>query len=158
MFYSQILFTTTEMQWFFYAYPDGIMLLNSEHFFTLWLYTFSVHRTKGMLQWLSMLLMLCHVPFTKHLLKPLQPFSNQRFVEETYVVWVLNCVDNGYRHNSADEFVNILRRISDAFCNLMPIVQFKKCEKHTLGSASAYFSPFLNCTNGMKLRKASHLC
>ena len=49
----------------FYSYPDVMMLLNSEHFYTLWFCNSFIHRTKGMLQKLSRLLMLHN---TKHLL------------------------------------------------------------------------------------------
>ena len=42
--------------------------------------------------------------------------------------------------------------IWDALRDLVPVVQFKKREKH---SYMDIFSRFLNCTNGTKLRKAS---
>ena len=50
--------------------------------------------------------------------------------------------------------------ICDALRDLVPFVQFKKCEKHpTLLKSDtppwAFFT-FCNCTNGFKLRKASH--
>ena len=61
--------------------------------------------------------------------------------------------------------------ICDALCDLVPFVQFKKREKHPWGTVTfskvagfskvtihhGCFSRFLNCTNGTKLRKASHL-
>ena len=74
------------------------------------------------------------------------------------MVWILNSVENGYIDNSADELGNVLRHISDAFHDLVPIVQFKKCERQPWRSAHACFSRLLNCTNGIKSRKASHLC
>ena len=47
--------------------------------------------------------------------------------------------------------------------NLVQIVQFEKCEKHPQRSVSlnkvadlSLFSKFLNCTSGIKSRKASH--
>ena len=50
--------------------------------------------------------------------------------------------------------------ICDALHDLVPFVQFKKCEEHpTLLKSDtppwAFFT-FCNCTNGFKLRKASH--
>ena len=65
------------------------------------------------------------VPCSPHKtsVKPLQPFFNQRFVEEACIVWVLNYVENGYSDNSTDDFF-VLRRISEAFRYLVLIVQF----------------------------------
>ena len=51
--------------------------------------------------------------------------------------------------------------ICDALRDLVPFVQFKKCEKHPWRSVNfskvGCFSRFLNYTNGTKSRNASHL-
>ena len=49
--------------------------------------------------------------------------------------------------------------ISDALRDLVSFIQFKKREKHPLKVTLLHgcFSHFLNCTNGTKSRKASHL-
>ena len=56
-----------------------------------------------------------------------------------------------------------LALICDALRDLVPFAQFKKREKHpwrsvTFSTPSWVFSRFLNCSNGTKLRKASHIC
>ena len=55
--------------------------------------------------------------------------------------------------------------ICDAFRNLLPLVQFKKCKKHPWRGATFYkyhysmdvVNVFLNRTNSKKLPKASHI-
>ena len=50
--------------------------------------------------------------------------------------------------NHVSNFCNIW----DAFCDLIPFVQFKKLEKHPCWSVFSHL-----CTNGNKSRKASHI-
>ena len=58
-----------------------------------------------------------------------------------------------------------LIHICDALSDLVPFVQFKKCEKHPwrrvnfstkINTLPWVFFTFLNCTNGTKSRNASH--
>ena len=55
----------------------------------------------------------------------------------------------------------IILLICDALCDLAPLVQFKKREKHSWGSSTSSkvgcFSRFLNCTNGIKSHNAPHI-
>ena len=59
----------------------------------------------------------------------------------------------------------IVSFVCDVLPDLVPFVQFKKCEKHPWRSATllrvtllhGYFSRFLNCTNGSKSYKTSHI-
>ena len=52
----------------------------------------------------------------------------------------------------------ICEQICGALRDLVPFAQFKKREKHPWRSVNfRCFSRFLNCTNGTKLRNASHL-
>ena len=44
--------------------------------------------------------------------EPLLSFFNQRLVKEAHIVWAWNSVKIGYSDNSADDFGNVLRRIS----------------------------------------------
>ena len=57
------------------------------------------------------------------------------------------------RNNIIRDRLQILLLICGAMRDLVPVVQFKKREKHPWKS----FSHFLNCTNGTKLRNASHI-
>ena len=53
---------------------------------------------------------------------------------------------------------NRLRKFfCDALRDLVSLVQFKKREKHPANLLEVNFSHFLNCRNGIKLRKASRL-
>ena len=62
---------------------------------------------------------------------------------------------------------NEMLNICDVLHDLVPFVQFRKCEKHPRRNVtfstksntfSWCFSRYLNCTNGTKSRKASHEC
>ena len=78
-----------------------------------------------------------------------------------------NDVNDNATKNNATKMAIIPRKISDALPDLVPSVQFKKREKHPLGSDKfrllkvtllhRWFSRFLNRTNGTKSRKASHM-
>ena len=81
---------------------------------------------------------------------------------ECTVLWFATWVLSKWRKNW-DVHVEIF----DALRNLVPFVQFKKREKHPCRSVTfsnvkvtllhGYFLRFLNCTNGTKPRKSSHM-
>ena len=79
-------------------------------------------------------------------------------IKEVILAWLIT--DNSH------SYVNLVKIIRDALGDLVPFVQFKKCEKHpwrsvTFSESNTHlqgrFPHFRNCTNSTKLCKASQI-